>query len=89
MVTAFNALTEKNSGLRDLITICHCARSQTEYPRFYEERILKFKTSIIPQHVRDIFTDDKECGTILVTGDPADMIFGTYVMSQCVLDHPP
>ena len=91
MVAAFNALTEKNSSLRELITICHCARSQTEYPKFHKETVLKFNTLIIPQHVRDILMDDgidAEYGTILVTGDPADMIFGTYVMSQCVLDPP-
>lgn len=88
MVVAFNALTEKNPALRALLTVCFCARSKEEYPQFYKDTIAKFKTYVIPQHVRDILNDDAECGTILVTGDPADMIFGTYVMSQCVLDPP-
>ena len=35
---------------------------------------------VIEGHVRDIVDGDR----ILVTGDPADMIFGTYLMGVCL-----
>ena len=88
MVVAFSALADKNSSLRNLITICHCARAKAEYPQFYNDTVLKFETMVIPHHVRDILSYNIEDGPILVTGDPADVIFGSHVMSQCLLDPP-
>ena len=88
MVVAFCALAEKKRSLRDLITICHSVRSQAEYPQFYKDTVLNFDTMIISHHVRDILSNNTEDGPILVTGDPADVIFGSHVMSQCLLDPP-
>jgi hypothetical protein len=88
LVVAFHAIVKNDRRLQDMITICHCERSKSEYPLFYETTIRKFKTYQIPQHVRDIFIFEDKSDALLVTGDPADMMFGTYVMSQCVLDPP-
>ena len=88
IVVAFCALAEKNRSLRDMITICHSVRSQAEYPQFYKDTVLNFDTMIISHHVRDILSHNAEDGPILVTGDPADVIFGSHVMSQCLLDPP-
>ena len=98
MVVAFCALAEKNRSLRDLITICHSARSKVEYPHFYKDTVLNFDTMVIPHHVRDMLSHNggwthmdpygPKNGPILVTGDPADLIFGSHVMSQCLLDPP-
>ena len=86
MVIAFYNITKSDTSRRERITICYCERSQAEYPAFWLSTISQFKKFQIPQHVRDIFS---ECNDVsLVTGDPADMMFGTYVMSQCVLDPP-
>ena len=57
-----------------------CERSQQEYPLFYEQVISKLECQVIEGHVRDIVDGEK----ILVTGDPADMIFGTYLMGVCL-----
>ena len=45
---------------------------------------------MIGPQVRDMldFSHRTSHGHIIVTGDPSDMMFGTYVMSQCVLDPP-
>ena len=90
MVSAFHKVIGSNENLREIILICFCESSLTEYPLFFEKIIKKFKYKQIPHHVRDILVDHEVGGTndIIVTGDPADMIFGTYVMSQCILDPP-
>ena len=90
MVSAFHEVIGSNKDLRKLILICFCESSLKEYPLFFEKIIKKFRYQPIPHHVRDILEDHEigRANDIIVTGDPADMIFGTYVMSQCILDPP-
>jgi len=74
---AFNNITNR-------IVIAYCDRSINEYPLFYEKYIStsnssnKFKSYKITGHVRD-FIDGKK---FVVTGDPGDMIMGTFLMSD-------
>ena len=63
-----------------LIVATFCERSKQEYPLFYEQVISELECQIIEGHVRDIVDGER----ILVTGDPADMIFGTYLMGVCL-----
>ena len=89
----FQVATKRNPALRDCITICHCDSSLAENPAIFRHitETAKFKTFKIPRHVRDIWAEDASGGSesaLLVTGDPADMMFGTYVMAQCILDPP-
>ena len=85
MVVAFYLKTVGKQYLRDKITICHCERSIQENPQFFKT-VQAFKTLVIPYHVHDILNYNNDA--ILVTDDPADMMFGTYVMAQCILDPP-
>ena len=85
---AFCALAEKNRSLRDLVTICHSVRSKAEFPQFYKDTVLNFDTMIMSHHMRDILSNNAKDGSILVTGDPVDLVFSSHVMSQCFL-HPP
>ena len=43
---------------------------------------------MIPHHIRDILQGSEDPNALLVTGDPADAIFGSSLMAQCVLDPP-
>ena len=93
LATLFQVATKRNPALRDRITICHCDSSLAENPAFFRHitEAAKFKTFKIPRHVRDIWAEDASGSresALLVTGDPADMMFGTYVMAQCILDPP-
>ena len=81
MVTAFLRLTENSPEDRGRLIATFCWRSKQEYPFFYEIYISQMKTHIIEGHVRDVLDGNK----IIVTGDPADMIFGTYLMGKCLV----
>ena len=88
VVTAFDQVIGNQQHLRDFVKICFCESSKSENPLFFDKIIKgRFSCFQIPKHVRDIFNGDNK-NRILVTGDPADMMFGTYVMSQCILDPP-
>lgn len=62
----------------NLIVIRYCVRSAEEYPKFFEEVIKTMRHQRIQGHVRDVYDGKQD----VVTGDPADMLFGTFLMSQ-------
>jgi len=67
---------------RERLKIRYCSRSVQEYPLFFERFIKnEFKHEVIHGHVRDAF----KAGTPTVTGDPADMLMGTFVMGRAFL----
>jgi hypothetical protein len=58
------------------LEVRYCKRSIEEYPYFAMEFLQKFPhIREIPGHVRDAFEDGPT-----VTGDPADMLMGTFLM---------
>eukprot|EP00927_Polykrikos_kofoidii_P041631 TRINITY_DN35484_c0_g2_i1.p1 TRINITY_DN35484_c0_g2~~TRINITY_DN35484_c0_g2_i1.p1 ORF type:complete len:841 (+),score=127.23 TRINITY_DN35484_c0_g2_i1:123-2645(+) len=62
---------------REKLVIRYCARSVHEYPSFFDRFIRELPHKEIDGHVRDAFADGPT-----VTGDPADMLMGTFVMAQ-------
>ena len=48
----------------------------TEYPSFFDKYISSLSHKLIEGHVRDAF----DGSTPVVTGDPADMLLGTFLM---------
>ena len=90
MVVAFSVLMEKNPALRETITIAFCesAKNDPHHVQFYKDTVLKFKCFKLPQHIRDIFGKVDPRESILVSGDPAHIFFGSGLISQCILDPP-
>ena len=90
MVVAFSVLMEKNPALRETITIAFCesAKEDPHHVQFYKDTVLKFKCFKLPQHIRDIFGKVDPRESILVSGDPAHIFFGSGLISQCILDPP-
>lgn len=70
-------------GAKDRIRIRYCARSVDEYPKFFESHISKLNHKLIEGHVRDAF----DGSTPVVTGDPADMLLGTFLMADAFKNH--
>lgn len=60
------------------IIVRYCERSKAEYPLFFEKFVTNLRHELIEGHVRDTFTPQMPT----VTGDPADMLMGTAVMSK-------
>jgi len=84
-VCSFLRVTERPEWqeYRDRLVITYCERSKNENPRFYEQFIKnKLRELPIQGHVRDIID-----GRRIVTGDPADMIFGTFAMANCLVPY--
>ena len=52
------ALRKHPKSVAEKVVVCYCKSSLEEYPWFYQNWILKgpWKTLMIPQHVRDIFS---------------------------------
>eukprot|EP00658_Telonema_sp_P-2_P078923 TRINITY_DN750_c0_g1_i7.p2 TRINITY_DN750_c0_g1~~TRINITY_DN750_c0_g1_i7.p2 ORF type:complete len:236 (-),score=44.39 TRINITY_DN750_c0_g1_i7:531-1238(-) len=62
------------------LSVHYCPRSVRENPRFFYQYISKLpQHGKIEGHVRDFVDGSK----VVVGGDPADMLFGTYVMANC------
>jgi hypothetical protein len=70
-------------GAKDRIRIRYCARSVPEYPLFFAEHISNFQHVLIEGHVRDAFDGVRP----VVTGDPADMLLGTFLMADAFKSH--
>ena len=70
-------------GAKERIRIRYCERSVTEYPRFFREHISTMRHELIKGHVRDAFDGVRP----VVTGDPADMLLGTFVMAGAFKKH--
>merc|ERR1719361_2100516 len=62
------------------IIIRYAERSIKEYPWFFDNVIQKHfpRVQVIMGHVRDVINGKN----YVVTGDPADMLFGTFLMAQ-------
>lgn len=91
VVCAFLQVTESGDARRNLIVVRYTERSIEEYPAFFHDIIVpQLRTRIIEGHVRDAFTvvnDDspEENIPLVVTGDPADMLFGTFRMAGALV----
>jgi hypothetical protein len=79
-VAAFLRVTEESRGERQRLIIRYCPRSVGEYPAFWEEVIRTSfpRHEVIMGHVRDVFDGTR----LVVTGDPNDMLWGTFVMAN-------
>ncbi len=70
-------------GAKERIRIRYCARSVMEYPAFFDKYISSLSHKLIEGHVRDAF----DGSTPVVTGDPADMLLGTFLMADAFKNH--
>jgi histone H3 len=90
-VCAFLQVTEGDEEARQRLVVRYTKRSIHEYPAFFHDVIVKqIKHQMIEGHVRDVFNvDDEDVPEseipIVVTGDPADMLFGTYRMADALV----
>ena len=80
VVCALLLETAGDAAARARLRVRYCARSVGEYPAFFAQVIQPLlKHELIDGHVRDAF--DATGVRRVVTGDPADMLFGTFVMA--------
>lgn len=80
MVVAFLRATANDASTRSKLLVKYAARSMEENPNFVGSCIesasppVRFEQLQDEQHIRDAF----DGAQIVVTGDPADMLFGTF-----------
>jgi hypothetical protein len=90
-VCAFFQVTEGDEETRKRLVVRYTTRSIQEYPAFFHDIIAKhLKHRLIEGHVRDVVNVDdddvpKSELPLVVTGDPADMLFGTYRMADALV----
>jgi hypothetical protein len=90
-VCAFLQVTEGDEEARQRLVVRYTKRSIQEYPAFFHDIIAKqLKHRLIEGHVRDVFNVDNDDLPeseipLVVTGDPADMLFGTYRMADALV----
>ena len=71
--------TDKESWEERGLSVHYSKRSIEENPAFYEAYIRQLPGGEFPGHVRDFMDGSRT----VVTGEPADMLFGTTWMSRC------